>query len=256
VTSHSSWPGGAYLAFIGSPDYIAQITRDYDPAASAKYTSAYLSDSFTRDRFTVNVGARWDYQAASLDSFEVPANPLAPTLLPKLTGTAVSNAIKWNSIAPRVGVTYALDESRRTLLRGSYARFASQLSSGAATVLSTVQYSYIYFYGVDRNGDKRVQASELSGNLSTGAGNAGYGGFNIANPTSLTTPNKIGDYKVPMTDEFIFGADRQITRDIALSGSYTWRKYSNFTWNPLTGVDGNDYTVAGATTATTCRCSC
>lgn len=251
VTSHSSWPGGAYLAFIGSPDYIAQITRDYDPAASAKYTSAYLSDSFTRDRFTVNLGARWDNQAASLDSFEVPANPLAPVLLPKLTGTAVSNAIKWNSIAPRVGVTYALDESRRTLLRASYARFASQLSSGAATVLSTVQYSYVYFYGVDRNGDKRVQASELSGNLSTGAGNAGYGGFNIANPTSTTTPNKIGDYKVPMTDEVIFGADRQITRDIALSGSYTWRKYSNFTWNPLTGVDGNDYTVAGATTATT-----
>ena len=53
-----------------------------------------------------------------------------------------------------------------------------------------------------------------------------------------------------MTDEFILGADRQVTRDIAVSASWTYRKYTNFVWNPLTGVDGNDYTVAGSTSAT------
>ena len=251
VTSQSIWPGGGYLAFLGGKDYLAQVTRDHNTAASAKYLSGYLSDTFSIDRLTINAGLRWDNQPASLDVVKDPANPIAPRLLPEITGAATKNAIKWNTIAPRIGLTYAIDESRRSLVRASYARFASQISSGAASVLGTVQYSYVYFYGVDTNGDKTAQASELDGNLVTGAGNAGYGGFNIANPTSLTTPNKIGSYKTPMTDEVIFGADRQITRDIALSASYTWRKYSNFTWNPLTGVDGNDYTVAGTLTQAT-----
>jgi hypothetical protein len=250
VASFSSLPGGGALLYNGYPDYIGYVYRDYNPAAHSNYTSGYVADTFSRDRMTVNVGARWDYQVASLDAAEVAANPIAPNLLPALTETAVKNAIKWNTIAPRVGVTYAIDESRRSLLRASYSRFASQLSSAAASVLGTIQYSAVYFYGVDTNRDNRIQPGELIGNLTTGEGNQGYFGFNIANPTSLETPNKIGDYKTPMTDEFILGADRQVTRDIALSASYTYRKYSNFVWNPLTGVDGNDYSVAGATTAT------
>ena len=250
VTSSTSWAGGAIYFGIGAPDYIAELVRDHNANGSAKYYSGYLSDTFTKDRLTLNLGVRWDNQRGSLGVIDDPANPMVPLLLPKVTGTAVKDAIVWNSIAPRVGLTYSLDESRRTLARASYARFASQMSSGAATVLSTVQYSYVYFYGVDKNGDRQVQPGELVGNLTTGAGNAGYVGFNIANPSSLTTPNKIGSYKTPMTDEFILGADRQLTRDISLSGSWTYRKYTNFVWNPLTGVDGNDYTVAGATTAT------
>jgi hypothetical protein len=201
----------------------------------------------------MNVGARWDYQAASLDEIVVPANPIAPNLLPALTGAAVKNAIKWNSISPRIGFTYAIDESRRTLARASYSRFASQMNSGEATVLSTVQYSYIYFYGTDLNGDNKVQANELIGNLNTGAGNAGYGGFNLSNPTSLETPNRIGDYKTPMTDEIVIGADRQITRDFAVSANWTWRRYTNFNWSPYTGVDGNDYALAGTFAGTSAQ---
>ena len=250
VTSFSGLPGGGMVLANGYPNYIGYIYRDYNPATSSKYIAGYLSDTFTKDRLTLNIGARWDNQAASLAASTVAANPIAPNLLPQLTETPVNNAIKWNTIAPRVGITYALDESRRTLARASYARFASQLSGGAASVLGTIQYSGIYFYGVDTNRDQKIQVSELSGNLTTGAGNVGYFGFSLTNPKALSTPNKVGDYKTPMTDEVIVGADRQVTRDIAVSASYTWRRYSNFTWNPLTGVDGNDYSVAGNVSAT------
>ncbi len=250
VTSSTTWAGGAIYIALGGNDYEAELLRDHNANGYSKYYSGYIQDTFTKDRLTANLGVRWDNQRASLGVIDDPASALVPALLPHVTGTAATDAIVWNSIAPRIGLTYALDESRRTLARASYSRFASQLSSGAATILSTVQYSYVYFYGVDKNGDRQVQASELIGNLTTGAGNAGYVGFNIANPSSLTTPNKIGSYKTPMTDEFIIGADRQITRDISLSGSWTYRKYTNFVWNPLTGVDGTKYTVAGQVSAT------
>jgi hypothetical protein len=250
VTSSTTWAGGAIYIGFGGDDYEAELLRDHHPNGSAKYYTGYVQDTFTKDRLTANVGLRWDNQRGSLGVIDDPASAMVPNLLPHLTGTAAKDAIVWNSIAPRIGITYALDESRRTLARASYSRFASQLSSGAATILSTVQYSYVYFYGVDANHDRQVQPGELIGNLNTGEGNAGYVGFNIANPSSLTTPNKIGDYKTPMTDEFIIGADRQLTRDISLSGTWTYRKYTNFVWNPLTGVDGNDYSVAGAVSAT------
>ena len=250
VVSHSAWPGGGIFISNGYPDYIADIAREYNLSASAKYVSGYLSDTFTRDRLTLNLGARWDYQPASLNPASVKANAIAPKLLTDLTGGAAKDAIKWNTIAPRVGLTVALDESRKTLARASYARFASQISSGAATVLGTIQYSYLYFYGVDTNRDKTIQASEIIGNVNTGAGNIGYTGFDITDPTKLSTPNKVGSYKVPMTDEFIVGADRQILRDLSVSASYTWRRYSDFNWNRLTGVDGTKYSVAGSVSAT------
>jgi hypothetical protein len=250
VSSSSGLPGGAAMLYNGYPNYIGYIFRDKITANGTKYYSGYLADTFSHDRLTLNVGARWDYQAASLKESSVTANPIAPLLLRGVSSTPVNDAIKWNTISPRVGLTYAIDESRRTLLRASYSRFASQLSSAAASVLGTIQYSAVYFYGVDTNHDNRVQASELQGNLTTGAGNIGYFGFNIADPGSLTTPNRIGSYKTPMTDEFIIGGDRQVTRDIALSASWTYRKYSDFVWNPLRGVDGNDYTAAGTTSAT------
>jgi len=250
VSSSSSLPGGAMMQYNGYPNYIGYIFRDKITAESAKYYSGYAADTFSHDRLTLNLGVRWDDQIGSLLSSSVTANPIAPVLLPGVSSTAVNGAIKWNTISPRVGLTYALDSSRRTLARASYSRFASQLASNAAQVLGTIQYSAVYFYGVDTNKDNRVQASELQGNLATGAGNIGYFGFNIANPSSLTTPNKIGSYKTPMTDEFVLGADRQMTRDIAVSASYTYRHYSNFVWNPLTGVDANDYTQAGVTSAT------
>ncbi len=250
VTSHSAWPGGGIFISAGYPNYFADIAREYNLSASAKYVSGYLSDTFTKDRLTLNVGARWDYQPASLNPASVKANPIAPKLLPDLTGAAAKDAIKWNTIAPRLGVTVALDESRKTLARASYGRFASQISSGAATVLGTIQYSYLYFYGVDTNRDNTIQASEILGDVNTGAGNVGYTGFDLSNPTKLSTPNKVGSYKVPMTDEFIVGLDRQVLRDLSVSASFTWRKYSNFNWNRLTGVDGTKYSVAGNISAT------
>ena len=250
VTSFSGLPGGGIMYANGYPNYLGYIYRDYNPATEGKYISGYASDTFTHDRFTLNIGARWDYQTSSLLPSTVNANPIAPNLLPALTEIAQKDAIKWNTITPRIGVTYAIDEDRRTIARASYSRFASQLSAGASSVLGTIQYSGIYFYGVDTNRDKIIQASELQGNLTTGAGNAGYFGFSLTNPKQQTTPNKVGSYKTPMTDEFIIGADRQLTRDISVSASWTYRKYTNFVWSPLTGVDGTKYTAAGTISAT------
>ena len=254
VTSSSVWPGGG-LIFIanGAPNYIAQLIRDLNKDNTTKYMTGYAADTWSKDRLTVNAGVRWDRQAASLNSVSVPAVSIAPSLLPALTSQAANNVVVYNSITPRIGLTYALDDSRRTLARASYSMFASQMPSNQAAVLSTIQYSTIYFNGKDNNNDHQVQASELTGNLTTGAGGFGDTGFNLSNPSSLSTPNVIGDYKTPLTHELTVGLDRQVTRDIALSASYTYRRYTNFTWYHRMGVDGTDYHQTSTFTCSTAQ---
>ena len=89
----------------------------------------------------------------------------------------------WNAVTPRLGLTYALNENRKTIARASYAMFASQLGATAAGTISAIQYSAIYYYAIDTNGNKIADPNEIL----LGLGNVGYYGFDPLNPTRLTT---------------------------------------------------------------------
>ncbi len=71
--------------------------------------------------------------------------------MPAITAPAVDNAYVFNTVGPRVGLTYALDEGRKTVARASYALFASQLPANAASFVSPIQpYTYVYYNAIDR----------------------------------------------------------------------------------------------------------
>ena len=71
-------------------------------------------------------------------------------LLPALSASAQDSVVTYNSFTPRLGVTYALNESRKTIARASYAIFASQLNSTRGTVVSQIPATgvgsgYVYY---------------------------------------------------------------------------------------------------------------
>jgi hypothetical protein len=169
--------------------------------------------------------------------------------MPALTASPIKNAITWNSVTPRLGLTYALDENRKTVARASYAMFASQIGSGEAGIVSTIQYSGIYYYAIDTNGNKAADANELL----LGLGNAGYYGFDPANPTSLKSVNQIGDYTTPRSHELMFGLDRELMPNFGLSATFTYRNYDRFNWRTgsLIGVNSSHYTQTGTLTGST-----
>ena len=246
VESYSHTPGNQIWSIhIGYPNMIAQVASEWRSGALANYQAAWVGDTMTFDRATINAGVRFDFQDDGQLSISEPAVPGFEQWLPKITGSAVPKAIKWNSPSPRVGITYALDENRKTQLRGSYATFASQLGNGASSYANVVQYRYIYFYATDRNGNKYADPNEID----YASGVLGWGGFNINNPSKLDEPiNKIKNYTVPKTHEFIVGMDRELFRNFGVSGSFTWRKYTDFNWTPRNGVRADDYAQAGTTT--------
>ena len=252
VDSTDTYPGnGTISQHIGYPDMLVTIKRDWAARTDGVYSNAYVGDTWTMNRATVNLGLRWDRQAGSLGAGSVPASPVLPDLLPAVTASPVKNAIVYNSVTPRVGLTYALDDNRKTIARASYAAFASQLGAATAGVISTIQYTGIYYYAVDLNGDKVAQTNEILFNL----GNQGYYGFDPTDPTRLTTVNQIGSYKTPITHEVLAGIDHELMTNFGVSGTFTWRHFQNINWNSLIGVDASDYTQAGTCSSTSGVCA-
>ncbi|HUF24214.1 MAG TPA: TonB-dependent receptor [Vicinamibacterales bacterium] len=231
-------PGnGLFAIHIGYPSMIiAAPAWQQVTSTTAKYMHAYIGDTLTWDRLTLNLGVRWDRQAGSVNANSAPGNPSLPSLLPDLTGTAVDDALVFSAIVPRIGLSYALDEQRKTLLRGSYGLFASQLNATAGGFMSAVQYRSAYFFATDTNGNREADANEIVGSPFS------WYGFDINNPGNTSTPlHTVGDYKTPLTHELTFGVDRELMENFGLSATYTWRHFTNFTWRNNPGLTGTNY---------------
>ncbi len=162
VTSESGWPGNGVRTYHrGYPNMQARVVRDWSLAGEGTYWNAYLGDTISFDRLTVNAGVRWDRSASSVQGASVPASPALPDLLPALEAPGIKDAIVYNNVTPRVGFTYALNESRKTIVRGSYAAFASQLDSNRAPLtVSAIPYYSVRLLrggGHQRQPDRRRQ---------------------------------------------------------------------------------------------------
>jgi len=245
VDSTDTYPGNGVLTVHNQyPDMIAYIRRNWASVETGRYVNAYGGDTWTMDRLTLNLGVRWDWQTSSLEAASVPASTVLPSLLPAVTATPVKNAIKWNLVTPRLGATYALTEDRKTILRGSYAVFASQLGNSLASQISTIQYSGIYYYATDLNGNKIADPNEIEITPEP----IGYYGFDPTDPTRLSTVNQIGKHGTPRTQEVLAGIDHELMANFGISGTFTYRYMNHFNWYPLIGVTRADYTQTGTLT--------
>ena len=260
-----------YLVTEGASTYpymIVQISPKYVSNTQSKYTNFYFGDTISLKRMTINAGIRFDHQAGSV----LPANEPSPVIsgepaqftLPAIVAPGITNALVYNLIQPRAGVTYSLTEDRKTQLRATYAMFTSQIGTGAASFMSVAQYRWFYLDALDANGDHIVQPNEILWNsYAAHIANSDFGGFNGSNPSAVATSNnKIGSYGNPKTHEFIVGIDHELMPNVGVSASYTYRRIIDFNWRPTMQVggtsiiDGTDYVQTTACNATSAPTAC
>jgi hypothetical protein len=251
VTTTTHWGGDGLFAYNFGPGYAyVHVARDARNATQANYWSAYVGDTFTKDRLTLNLGVRYDRQKSKNLPSSVPAasvlDPDFPLLALAWDGVNVQgrsdNAapeIKWNDVSPRVGLTYALDEGRKTVVRASYARYAAQLPSAQASFFSpfTSPGSYFAYVWDDLNGDGLPNVNEVRTDL-------GPLYFNYVDPNDPNGPskNKLDpDYKAQHDQEVIVGLDRELFPNFAVSAAFTWRKGNDLAFQPRTGLTTADY---------------
>ena len=222
----------------------ALVERQRNVRFTEKTASGYLGDTFTKGRFTLNIGARYDHQFAFNEDSTAIANPVFPNLLPELKYDASSTpTITWNDISPRVSLSLALDQSRKTVARVSYSRYAGALFPNDVTVISPVggYYTYLAYKWVDRNNDHFATRDEIL--LSDGI--QYYNNVDPSKPTALVSTNKIAsDYHSSKDNEVVLGLDRELGGNMSMGVAYTWRKVTDIPgYFPRIGMNRNNYTA-------------
>lgn len=233
--SFSAWPGDQVFGSASSG--VAAITRPADTKYKMNYYDAFVGDTLTVDRFTANVGLRYDYQQGANLPSAVGANPSFPDLLPAVSYAGDKGyPITYRNFEPRVGATYALGTDRKTLVRASYSRFVDQLRNTIYQVNAFPRIGGLYYDWNDANGDHIVQPSEVDLTSFEGL----YNRFDPRN--APIPPSQIGpNYKAPTTDEFIIGADHELFPGFAVSAAYTYRYITNLERSPYLGASASDY---------------
>ncbi len=131
-----------------------------------------------------------------------------------------------------MGLGYALDSARKTVLRASFARYASQLSFGdvaGSTGENPVGVSYLQYQWIDANHDRLVQPGEVDFSHFVTSSNV-----DPAHPAAVgTTVNKVDrDLKAKHDNEFVLGVDRELGANFSIGAAYTWRKGTDYQYRP------------------------
>jgi carboxypeptidase family protein/TonB-dependent receptor-like protein len=250
--STTRWSGSEVVAHV-NPSGDGQ---DYALAYRARvvnYTgqnfNAYVGDTYSKGRLTVNGGLRWDKQTAKNEASTAPANTAFPDLLPTLAYDGSGPTMDWNNVSPRIGATVALDSNRKTVARASYAIYAGQMNPFEVTSASPVgsYYTYIAYKWVDTNHDGLAQKNEILTNLGPQYANA----IDPAHPTSVTSVNTIDpNYHANRDHEVILGMDHELIPNVAVGAAYTFRRTNDWpTWDPRIGLTSADYTAISTLTS-------
>jgi hypothetical protein len=245
-TSLNTYPGGGIQVRYNPTSTRVRFYRAQNAKTTVRATSGYVSDSFTKNRLTLNLGLRFDHQMGTDTASTVEGSPFIPNLLPTIDYAGGAGKVTWNDFSPRVGFTYALDDSRRTLVRGSFARYAGQISQGDAGWRNPLALSFLEYNWNDGNRDGLFQSGEADFSRITN-----FGAVDPNNPASAASPNEIDpDYHANRDSEIVAGIERQLASNLAVSAAYTWRKSTDLTatqllsgyyWYSWIGVTSADF---------------
>src|SRR5262249_51424223 len=184
------------------------------------YQDVYVGDTILLGNLTLQGALRYDTQKGSTQGGSLGANPVVPELLPAVSWGERSG-LKWNNLAPRLGLTYAVGQQKRTLLRASYNRYSGQLGGGDVAFNSPGYSNYIYMYFTDKNGDKVAQRNEID----FASGIVSSVGVNPSDPTKPIYQFRwSNNLKAPTTDEFILGAETELMTDFTVAANGTYRE--------------------------------
>jgi hypothetical protein len=249
--SQTIWPGNGIRALENSTtDFRGRVYRPSGGTDRILLFHVYAGDTISAGRMTLDLGVRYDRQWGRALPADIPGNPALPNLVPGVDFAGYRSPFTWNDVSPRAGLTFALDESRKTLLRASFARYAGQIQNGIVGYSNiTTLNGFADYPWVDLNGDHFAQANEmvLSGRPITFGG-----GFNPDNPTQATSVDLVDpDLKAPTTTSFVAGMDRELIPNLAVQVNYTYTRTSSYVGNftsfytPWVGLTAADY-VAGS----------
>lgn len=229
----------------------------------------YGGDTWRMNRLTLNLGLHYDHTTTKALAADAPANIIAPDLLPALHFPG-QDGPTFDNVSPRLGATYDISGTGKSIIRGNYARFYDGVGPFPSEFVSPLgeraDYTGLYVYYSDANGDGTITRNELLDNIYGLYGT--IGGFVPGNPAAtlannLATRTIADNLNGEKTDEFLAGFEQQIGNNMSVGATYIYRKYDDLQDTYRPGITSSDFTcvpytvvnpVTGESFTTQTRC--
>jgi hypothetical protein len=204
--SQYSVQGDHYVEYNnGVPTQVRQFNTPTTSKNVATVLGLFLQDSWSIDRLTLNLGARWDRYVGTLPEQSAGQNRfIGPRSVPE-TEVISQNIGVW-----RAGASYDLTGNGRTALKASYSRYGLQVGIDRVTSVNPLSNGNRTCPWTDPNGDGAFQESEV--NVSQCTAFTGGVGFRYADGV-----------KWPYSDEATAGFETQLVGDVRFGTMYYYR---------------------------------
>ena len=189
-----------------------------DSKSNLKTLSFFVTDTWTINKLTLNLGARFDRYTPWLPAQGVPQSRfnLAAATLPE-----VSEVLTFTHVVPRLGAIYDVMGDGKTVLKANWGRFYFNPGVNLADAINPNTSNQYADYGWnDVNGDRVFQEGE------EGVAGANFRFTGVAGTT--LDP----DLKNSYTDEASFFVEREVIRDLGVRVGYVWKK-DNDGWQQI-----------------------
>ncbi len=196
TTGAKNW--STFTQTIGNPE-VNLFIKDY---------SFFVQDQYKiTPRFTLNIGARYDYSDLPQPTLVNPDYP-ATGRIPTFAG----------AIAPRVGFAYALDNDSKTVIRAGYGIFYGRYPGGLLNTFFLGNGLYQKSISLNSSNAADKAAGPVFPNVLPNTGN-----FNP--PVGSVSLNMAAaDFRSPYTQQGDIAIERELTRDLGLTVSYIWSR--------------------------------
>ncbi|HWM92358.1 MAG TPA: TonB-dependent receptor [Thermoanaerobaculia bacterium] len=223
------WPGGGID--VGG---VLLLAREGIANVEVDYSNLFVQDTVSVGNLTASVGLRYDRQGGELLDTSVAANPVFPELLPATSFEGRDSGFEWSTLSPRLGLTYSLGESRKTLLRASYSRFADQLATAFAGWLHPLGAPQYRYFLTTNDGGPTLDPGELGDEIGAPSGNLNP--FTLAPLISNAVDT---DLNAPITDELILGIEHSLRPELVVGFNVNYRQLRDLLEAELLVFDGD-----------------
>jgi Carboxypeptidase regulatory-like domain/TonB-dependent Receptor Plug Domain len=209
-------------------------------------TSFYATDTYRRDRLTLNLGFRFDHQTGTNEASTLPGVPGFEDIVGAFDFPGNDPGITFNDFSPRIGATYDLSGDGKTVIRGNFAHYYDGWNPAyTSTFNPTFVYNGAVLTYTNLNGDRTITPDEFTSPPSFYGGLVA-GGFDL---NAFNNLQKIDpDFKNSNSWEYLVGFERQVATDLSVSATYTHRDYRSPTTIVPFGVSAADFAQTGVFT--------
>jgi hypothetical protein len=221
-----------YIYTYGTTPAYGYTQLPYHQGGVMKTIGVFADDTYRLgSRVVLNLGVRYDHSRATFESkpfLDKNGNP---------TGTSApgnDNLFTWDKVSPRFGITYKVNNSGKTVVKGHYGRYYRGIITG--------EYD---------NASPSKSARYLFDGVYDAAGNP-IGKVKVSDNSNLRISS---EFDSPYTDQFIAGFEQEIVPQVGLQVNYVHKRSDRFgafldvagTYVPVPFTDNIGATPSGQT---------